>query len=70
MLRPTQELRDFERRYARRRDTQTYQDALAVFKALWIEACAIRSDFPNADWRRDIAPDLEIARAINGLPPA
>lgn len=70
-MRSTPELREFERRYARGRDAvATYEDALAVFKALWLEACSLRPDFPSPDWRRDIEPDLALARAINGLPPA
>jgi hypothetical protein len=71
MLRSTPELRELERRYARRRDSQaTYGQALAVFKALWTEARTLRPDFPAVDWRRDLEPDLAIARAVNGLPPA
>lgn len=70
-MRPTPELHEFERRYARHRDSHaTYGEALAVFKALWAEACRLRSDFPGVDWRRDLEPDLAIARAVNGLPPA
>lgn len=70
MLRSTPELHEFEQRYARRRDAHaTYDEALAVFKALWAEACTLRADFPEVDWRRDLEPDLAIARAVNGLPP-
>jgi hypothetical protein len=71
MLRSTPELSEFERRYARRRDAHaSYDEALAVFKALWAEACTLRPDFPSRDWRQDVEPDLAIARAVNGLPPA
>jgi hypothetical protein len=71
MLRSTPELRELERRYARRRDSHaTYAEALAIFKALWAEACLLRPDFPAVGWRRDIEPDLAIGRALNGLPPA
>jgi hypothetical protein len=71
MLRPTPELREFELRYARDRAAHaTYDEALAVFKGLWAEACALRPDFPAADWRGDLESDLAIARAVNGLPPA
>lgn len=71
MLRPTPELREFERRYARRRDSRaTYGEALEVFKALWAEALVLRPDFAVVDWRRDLEPDLAIGRAVNGLPPA
>lgn len=71
MLRPSPELTEFERRYARQQATDaTYDRGLAVFKSLWTEACTLRPDFPSADWRREIEPDLAIARAVNGLPPA
>ncbi len=71
MLRPTPELREFEREYARRFDSDaTYAKSLAIFKALWVEACTLRPDFPESDWRRDIEPNLAIARAVNALPPA
>lgn len=71
MLRSTPELHEFERRYARHRDAHaTYDEALAMFKALWTEARTLRPDFPDVDWRRDLEPDLAIARAVNGLPPA
>lgn len=70
MLRPTPELNEVERRYARHWNAHaTYDDALAVLKALWNEACTLRPDFPELDWRRDLEPDLAIARAVNGRPP-
>ena len=45
---------------------RTYQDALAIFTALWREAAALRPDFPG-DWREDLADDFALARALNGL---
>jgi hypothetical protein len=70
MLRSTPELSEFERRHARRRDARaSYEGALAVFKALWAEACTLRPDFPSLDWRRDVEPDLAVERAVNGLSP-
>lgn len=47
----------------------TYEDALARFASLWAEARALRPDL-GADWEGDLAPDLAVARAVNGLPPA
>ena len=47
----------------------SYEDALARFASLWAEARAFRPDL-GADWEGDLAPDLAVARAVNGLPPA
>lgn len=69
MIRPSPELTRFEREYARSRDrTSTYQAAALVFEALWDEAKALNPSFPS-DWETDIASDLAVARALNGLPP-
>jgi hypothetical protein len=69
MIRSSSELERFERDDARLRlATMTHAEALAIFEALWDEAVALNPDFPG-DWRDDIAADLSIARAINGLPP-
>ena len=69
MIRPSPELEELERRWARDRLAgMTYQEALAIFESLWEEARALNPDFPG-DWSDDIGPDLAIARAINGLPP-
>jgi hypothetical protein len=46
---------------------RTYLEALAVFEALWRQARLLNPDFPG-DWREDIASDLDVARAVNGLP--
>lgn len=62
-------LDEIDRRHARERLAgRSYAEALEVFAALWREAVALRPDFPG-DWRDDLAPDLAIARAVNGLPP-
>ena len=69
MIRVTQGLRDFERAYAREAHASSrFIDALAVFEALWREAESLNPDFPG-DWRTDIEPDIDVARAVNGLPP-
>lgn len=69
MIRSSDKLERFEREYARSRGkTATYAGALEIFEALWAEAKALNPDFPG-DWETDLAPDLAVARAINGLPP-
>lgn len=69
MLRPTEKLQAFERRYSREHLARlSYGEALARFEALWREASALSPEFPG-DWRDDLAPDLAMARALNGLPP-
>ena len=47
----------------------TFEDAVARFAALWAEAKALRPDL-GVDWEADLAPDLAVARALNGLPPS
>lgn len=68
MIRATPRLERFEREYARSQAGRTYQEAVAILEALWREARQLNPDFPG-DWRDDLAPDLAVARAINGLPP-
>ena len=69
MIRSSSKLKRFEREYARSRGkATTYAQALEVFEALWAEAKTLNPDFPG-DWETDLAPDLAVARAINGLPP-
>lgn len=69
MIRPTDELEAFKRRYAREEVSKlSYLDALALFEALWVEAAALSPDSPG-DCRADIHADLAVARAVNGLPP-
>ena len=69
MIRRTPELDELERDHARRTLARmTYEDALAIFAALWREACIVNPNFPG-HWADDLEPDLAIARALNGLPP-
>jgi hypothetical protein len=69
VLRDEARVRELERQYASTRlAALSYQDALAIFTALWREAQHLSPGY-RADWRTDIAPDLAIARAVNGLPP-
>jgi hypothetical protein len=69
MIRRTRHLEEIERRYAREvLAGRTYLEALAVFEALWRQAVLLNPEFP-ADWRQDVATDLIVARAVNGLPP-
>jgi hypothetical protein len=70
MIRHTRSLEDVHRRYVREvLAGRTYREAVAVFEALWRQALLLNPEFPG-DWRQDIAPDLAVARAVNGLPPA
>lgn len=47
----------------------TYAQALERFEALWAEALAL-GVLGQVDWETDLEPDLAVARAVNGLPPA
>jgi hypothetical protein len=47
----------------------TYAQALERFAALWAEARALGAS-GRVDWETDLEPDLAVARAVNGLPPA
>lgn len=70
MIRDSQRLRDFEARYRREAFRNlTYEEALAIFEALWIEARQLNPDFGD-DWREDLEADFALARVLNGLPPA
>ena len=67
MIRATERLEAFERQHAIERAEATgYQEALAIFRALWAEAVALNEDFPG-DWRNDVEADVELARVLNGL---
>ena len=67
MIRATDRLESFERRYAAQRArSHGYREALAMFRALWSEAAALNPDFPS-DWRKDVEADVELARVLNGL---
>jgi hypothetical protein len=68
MIRRTQSLENLERHYAREvLAGRTFLEALALFEALWHQARLLNPDFPG-DWREDVVSDLEVARALNGLP--
>jgi hypothetical protein len=45
----------------------TFQQALAVFTDLWMQALRLNPDFPGP-WEEDVAPDIELARVLNALP--
>jgi len=63
-------LADLEARLARSASAQmTVAQAFAWYEGALAEVRALRPDF-DADWLDDLAPDLAIARAVNGLPPA
>jgi hypothetical protein len=69
MIVRTPELEALERRWERDARDQTFEEALARYSALWAEARALGQQ-PLADWRDDIQSTLDVARAVNGLPPA
>ncbi len=69
VIKPTALLLDFEARYSRDayRDL-TYPAALALYTGLWLEARLLNPDAAN-DWEHDLAADIAVARAVNGLSP-
>lgn len=69
MIRRPKRLDELEKRYQREafRDL-TYEEALRLFTALWMEARELNPDL-GSDWREDLEADLAVARAVNGLPP-
>lgn len=46
----------------------SFVEALGIYARLWQQAIQLNPD-PIAGWREDLASDLAIARAINGLSP-
>ncbi len=70
VIRPSRTLEEFEARYAREAyRTLSYTEALRLFTALWVEARVLNPSI-GQDWMEDLGPDLAVARAVNGLPPA
>jgi hypothetical protein len=70
MVSDTQRLRQFESEYQRTAYRQmSLPEALALYQRLLGEARLLNPGF-GLDWQADLAPDLAIARAINGLSPA
>lgn len=69
MVRASPALVEFEAAYQREAFRGlSYVDALRRFADLWAEARALNADVGHA-WLEDLAPDLAMARALNGLPP-
>ena len=69
MIRAGRALSDLEARDQREAYRNlTYTEALNRIASLWVEARALNPDI-GQDWRDDLAPDLAVARAINGYPP-
>lgn len=69
MIRNESRLRQIDLRWER----EAYHDlsfieALDIYARLWRQALRLNPD-PIAGWREDLASDLAIARAVNGLPP-
>jgi hypothetical protein len=70
MIRDRQLLEEFERRYQMEAyEDLTYPEALSRYEAMWVLAREIDPEL-GCDWEDDLAPDLAVARAVNGLPPA
>ena len=69
MIESSRPLDAFEADYQRTAFAElSYADALERFAALWAEARALHPSLGD-DWAEDLAPDLAVARAVNGLPP-
>ena len=69
MIKPSDLLRNFEARYAREAYRGlSYPAALALYTGLWMEARLLHPDAGD-DWERDLAADIAVARAVNGLSP-
>lgn len=70
MIRDGGPLQELERRFERETLAGlSYPEALRLFGALWAEALLLNPQMGD-DWQEDLAPDLAIARAVNGLPPS
>ncbi|MFQ6047348.1 MAG: hypothetical protein ACE5PT_13500 [Gemmatimonadales bacterium] len=70
MIVASDRLKRLEEQYLRSIEaSQHFPDALARFAALWAEARAVDPSI-GEHWLQDIDPDLAVARAVNGLPPA
>ena len=70
MIRPSPRLDELERRYQREAfQGLSHEQALERFSSLWAEARQLNPD-AGKHWLEDLEPDLAVARAVNGLPPA
>ncbi len=71
MIRSSKQLDELDKRYLQATlRGLTYAQALERFAALWAEALALGASSGRVDWESDPEPDLAVARAVNGLPPA
>lgn len=69
MIQPTRRWRAFQAAYRREAYRQlSYREALSLFEALWAEARELNPQL-GEDWRTELAANIAVARAINGLPP-
>lgn len=70
MIQHPDRLREIEARAASFSPAEPdFEARLTRFAALWAHARLIAPG-SGADWRHDLEPDLAVARAVNGLPPA
>ncbi len=68
MIRSTEALDKLNAQFRRERlGALTYEQALAIFAALWDHARRVNPNV-GGDWERDIAADIILARVLNGLP--
>lgn len=69
MIRNESRLRQIDLRWEREAYYDlSFGEALGIYARLWQQALRLNPD-PIAGWREDLASDLAIARAVNGLPP-
>jgi hypothetical protein len=67
MIHNSDRLRQLNLRWEREAyDDLSFAEALEIYAKLWRQALRLNPD-PIADWRNDLASDLAIARAVNGL---
>ena len=70
MITAAEKLQQLEAAFARQAYADmTYAAALERFTALLALAQEVRP-VAEEDWLEDLEPDLAVARAVNGLPPA
>lgn len=68
MLKPTARWRAFEIDDERAVWSDTYEDAVRRYSALWAYARSVNPAVGD-DWEHDVAADVAVARAVNGLSP-
>ena len=68
MIQSPERLQKLDADYQRERlRSLTYEQALAIFAALWDHARLVNPQV-GRDWESDLAADIALARVLNGLP--